>query len=597
MEPLEGEEDDSDKDEISYNKYLENVNEELNKKKEEIIFINDVGLNSNLLNIKEIFDKIKKQNKSKILRTQNSFNSLNPSIIKNKIRNVDGGLVELEESENIDIHINNEEIKDALQKKKKTYIKSKKEKNEEKLDYISSLMLSKIEIKKYINNDKRIMTYNNIKNSNFFLKQKDLMLNIKEKKNNLRKIKSGKIMKKIDIIKRDKYKDNSSFLSNKLLNKKYNENRTESDEKEENDLFDIFGKKRHKNNIMEAYYLLDEENSEKSEKEKVVEEKIPRKIIEAKHKIKKNEEKEEEEKKEEEKKEEEKKEEEEKNGEYIHPLVKLEESIKRINMKTKKKKKQIQQPPIEDQKKEEKKKKLSIPKQKKEIKIKYKDTTNVNIENNPNTKRLQSPAINSILNDIRGLSKLIIKSNKKKKNKKNAIKYEKHFGYEYWKENEFRKTFLHPLTTNKRRLSSFKSINSTIVQDDNNSLLSSNFSSFLKKNNDMNYKNMYYDYNNDNFSLNINNDNFNPYSINWTKKMLETGYNRKIKLKKRISGIPEIELMTRSKSSFYLLQPKINYNLKNFVDSKNNNFYKKNYNMFGRIYSKNEVEFPFIYKP
>ena len=155
MEPLEGEEDDSDKDEISYNKYLENVNEELNKKKEEIIFINDVGLNSNLLNIKEIFDKIKKQNKSKILRTQNSFNSLNPSIIKNKIRNVDGGLVELEESENIDIHINNEEIKDALKKKKKIYIKSKKEKNEEKLDYISSLMLSKIEVKKYINNDKR----------------------------------------------------------------------------------------------------------------------------------------------------------------------------------------------------------------------------------------------------------------------------------------------------------------------------------------------------------------------------------------------------------------------------------------------------------
>ena len=33
IEPLEGDEDDSDKDEISYNRYLNNVNRELNTKK------------------------------------------------------------------------------------------------------------------------------------------------------------------------------------------------------------------------------------------------------------------------------------------------------------------------------------------------------------------------------------------------------------------------------------------------------------------------------------------------------------------------------------------------------------------------------------
>ena len=86
FEPLEGEEEeDSDKDKISYNKYLNNVNKEPNTKKEEIIFINDIGLNSNLLNTKELFDKIKKQNKPKILRSQSSFNSKNASFIKNKM--------------------------------------------------------------------------------------------------------------------------------------------------------------------------------------------------------------------------------------------------------------------------------------------------------------------------------------------------------------------------------------------------------------------------------------------------------------------------------------------------------------------------------
>ena len=271
-------------------------------------------------------------------------------------------------------------------------------------------------------------------------------------------------------------------------------------------------------------------------------------------------------------------------------------------MKAKKKKKPPP-PPVESPKKEEKKKKLIQAKKKKEIKIKYRETTSVKIEstgNNINNNiRLQSPAINSILNDINSLSKLIIKksNNKKKKEKqKNSVKYEKHFGYEYWKENIFRRSILHPIATNKRKLSSFRSISSTVAPDDNSLL--SNFSSFLNNNNNKNFNNInnpYSDFN-DNFSFNINNDDFNPYSINWTRKMLKNAYNKNIKLKKGISGVPEIELMARSRSSFFTLQPKISINMRNIVDSKNNNFYNKNSKMFGRIYNKNEVEFPLIRK-
>ena len=575
IEPLEGDEDDSDKDEISYNRYLNNVNRELNTKKEEIVFINDLGLNSNLLNTKEIFDKIRKQNKSKIIKSQSSFNSFNASLIKNKKLNADASLVELEENENV--KINNDKIKEAL-KKKKIRLKKEKKENDVDLSYIGRLMLSKLEVKKFINNEKRIMTYNNLNNINLYLNQKDLLLNIREKRNNIRKIKSGRIYKKIEMIKRGKTKNNSIIFGSK--SKKYNENPSEN---EENEKEDIFGEKKKKNNYIDPYYLLDDEEiSDKSEKEKEAENKIP--IIEIKAQINKEEEVK-------------------KSDEYVHPLIKLEESIKRINMKLKKKKKPPPPPPVEDQKKEEKKKKLLQAKKKKEIKIKYRDTTSVKIEstgNNINNNiRLKSPVINSILNDINGLSKLIIKkvNNKKKKQKqKNSVKYEKHFGYEYWKENIFRRSILHPIATNKRKLSSFRSISSTVAPDDNSLL--SNFSSFLNNNNNKNFNNInnpYSDFN-DNFSFNINNDDFNPYSINWTRKMLKNAYNKNIKLKKGISGVPEIELMARSRSSFFTLQPKISINMRNIVDSKNNNFYNKNSKMFGRIYNKNEVEFPLIRK-
>ena len=223
------------------------------------------------------------------------------------------------------------------------------------------------------------------------------------------------------------------------------------------------------------------------------------------------------------------------------------------------------------------------------INIKYKDINSVNgPENNIISSRLKSPAINSILNDIKSLSNKVMKTNKIKKSRSKKNLYEKHFGYEYWKENEFRKTFFHPMSTNKKIPSAIGSMNSTLLPDDSYSMISSNLN-YALKNNDYYINDEY-----SNFLFKINDNSFNPYSVHWTKNMLKN-YNRKIKLKKRISGIPKIELKTRSRSSVSM-QPTINYNLRNVVDSKNSNFYRKNNNMFGRIYNKNEVEFPFIYK-
>ena len=125
-----------------------------------------------------------------------------------------------------------------------------------------------------------------------------------------------------------------------------------------------------------------------------------------------------------------------------------------------------------------------------------------------------------------------------------------------------------------------RSMKSTIFPDENFSLASSNFSWLL--NNDYSYQ--------------IKEDILNPYSINWTRNILKNSFNRNIKLRKKISGVPEIELMSRIKSSMSSSQPKITYNLGKLVDIKNNNYYKKNEKIFGRIYNNNEVEFPLISK-
>ena len=607
IEPLEGEDEESNNDELSYNKYLKGVNKELNIKKEEINFINDLGLNNNLLNTKELFDKIKKQNKVKTLKTQNSFISLNKIIIKNNL-GYESNIIDIEDLENE----NNKDIKKDNKNKEKIYKhnKIKSNKLDTKLESIKNSLLSKIEIKKYIENEKRIMTYNNNRKNINEINKKEIMLNINEKKKFLRRIKSGRIYQKLEKIKKGIDKNNSSkkYIKNNIC-KEVNETGNDTNEKE-----DIFGnKKKKKNEIIELFNILDDE-VEKKEKEKednvngskkygsgieVIKiqkkekttlnpknevnndknEEIKNDIEEIKNDNDNNNDKEEEIKKE---------------G-YIHPLVKLEQDIKKINMKLKKAKKNPINP---ESKKDEKikKKYLFLNKKNNIYKNRNKETNNGKIEDNINNKnnRLKSPAINSILNDISSLSKLVIGKTRDKKNKRkhNNI-YQKHFGYEYWKENEFRKTYLYPLSSNKRGFNSFKSLNSTNAPDDNYSNISSNLSWFLKKNNEH-----FLDEYNDLFLFKRKENFCNPYSIKWTKNILKNSYNRTIKLKKRISGIPQIELMSRSKSSLSILQPNINYNynFRNYVDSKNKKFFKKNNNMYGRIYNNNEVEFPFIYK-
>ena len=192
------------------------------------------------------------------------------------------------------------------------------------------------------------------------------------------------------------------------------------------------------------------------------------------------------------------------------------------------------------------------------------------------------------------MSQLILTDNKKK-TKKNKDLYYRHFGYEYWKNNEIRQKLLYPVKTKKKGISnSVKSINSTIMPEENNSLFSSNFS-WLSKNN---RNNKYYDIYSDNFSIKLKEEKLNPYSLNWTKNILKHAYNRKIKLKKKISGVPEIELIPRSKSSISSFQSKTPNNINQYINRNNNNnkVFRKNNNLFGRIYNNNGVEFPFIYK-
>ena len=568
LEPLEGSEDNSQNVDISYNKYLKRVNKEL--KGQDIKFINDLGLNNNLLNIKEIFDKIKKQNKFKKLKTQSSFSSLNKIVIKNKLGSDDGGIIDIEE--NMYTYIKKEKEKENKYKNKENRLKNKLN-----ISFMRKSLLSK----NYISNEKRMMTYDNIntlKNINKNLDNKEILLNTKEKKNNIRRINSGRVHK-IDIRKKEKKEHPPQNAEDNGGDNRANEFNYEHSKEREKE--DIFGNKRKKNIIQDPFNLLDDEEEEEIVP-KVTSKDTKIKIIKIGRDSKKDEIK---------KKEEVKKEEKKVEDVYIHPLQKLEENIKKMNMKRKKKKKNSTKI---DHSKEDKDKNKDKDKDKDKNKIKNKnlflakknksknrETNSVKI--NKNSSRLKSPAINSILNDISALSKLITtKIEKKRKKNKNDNNFDKHFGYEYWKENEYH---------HKRGVSSsYKSINSTMMPEDTNSMFSSNFS-WLFKNNEK-----YFDIYNDNYTSKIKDDLINPYSVNWTKSILKNSYNRKIKLKRKISGIPEIELMSRSKSTISYLQPKVTYNVREFIDRKNNNLFKKSGNLYGRIYNNNEVEFPFIYK-
>ena len=93
------------------------------------------------------------------------------------------------------------------------------------------------------------------------------------------------------------------------------------------------------------------------------------------------------------------------------------------------------------------------------------------------------------------------------------------------------------------------------------------------------------------FTLGIKENSMNPYSIKWTKSMIKNGYNRNIQLKNNISGVPKIELVRVQSSMPYTKKEKIKYDKNKNI----NEIFRKNNNMFGRIYkNNNSIEFPII---
>ena len=600
MEPLEGRlnGENGDENDLEYNSYLKGVKNDLNKTKQDYHFVNELGFNDNLLRTKEIFDKIKKQSKLNLSSKQNSLSSFNNIFIRNKIGGgFDDGIIDINDRLYEDYEDNNIDGDKETKGKRR-----KKRKRKNKIISVAKLFLSKIDMKKYLNNKKRVVTYDNINDINKYLNKDDIILNKEERNTIPRKLNSGKIAPKF----LDKLREKNEYIEEQISEDYFNKINSDEDEIDK-----ILGFKRKKNIIIEPYTLLDENYNGEEDEDEIGNRKnnnikndlnkqknSTNNVNKQNNKNNKNNNKQSNKnkpnnllnkldgKKEEIKGVGEREREgeggekgEENKGDYKHPLIKLEEDIQRRNLNIdKKKKKKKHQNANEEKKKGENKpkKNLFLGRNKNIIKIQFKDTISTKIEDKKH--RLKSPAINSILNDISNLSNSIIKRNKKEKKVKD-IQYDQNFGYEYWKENKFRESILHPLSSNKKGAHSFRSINSTIAPDDTFSICSSNFSWLL----------------NNNYSY-IKEDVLNPYSVNWTKKVLQNSFNRKIKLKKNLSGIPEIELMSRIKFSISSSQPKMNYNRAHIVDNKNNYYYKKNSKVFGRIYNNNDVEFPLISK-
>ena len=458
------------------------------------MFIHDLGLSNNRLNVNDLFDKIKKRQKFK---PRNSFLSVS---MMNK---------------------RDEDIKQQLPKKIipiKRYFKVKD---------IPNLIIPKGDLKKYIKIGTRTITFDNRKNINYYFCFKDILLNIRERKKSVRIIKSQKLFKK--------------FKKKKIS---------------KNIEADIIGNKKD-NKIKDSLSLLD--SSKKSSKiviEDKKEDELELKVIIPQKEVKK----------------------EEKKNESPKEIIKITHKIKK-----------------------KKKKKTLVPKKnnivnKNTLNLLYKNklfqkkgtiTTIISNRINPRKikSKLKSPAINSILKDIRDLSQSILTSRTKKNNEKKdrTVLYDKHFGYEYWKENEIRKLCYH--SNSNRKNKSFR-INFSPNKDlDTFSQMSSNFSWLFSKNN---FDDLH-DYETD-FSSGNKNKSLNPYSINWTKNVIQNNYNRKIKLKNCISGIPKIELIRVQSAIPYTNKEQIIYNQSKIE----NEFYRKKNNMFGRIYKNNEVQFPVI---
>ena len=490
MEPLEGGEESEEQDDGTYRKFLNSIKEDLNLKKENIVFVHDLGLNNNKLNVNDLFDKIKKKSRFK---NRNSF----LSVYRPKKEDI---------------------IRDTYVKKPKKIIPKRRIWG---FKAIKSLFVSKIQLKQYLKSGKRILTYDNRKNVNNYFKIKHTLLNIRERKNAVRRNNSQKIFKKL---KKGQISDNSDD--------------------------NIFSFKK-KGKINDSLSLLDssKKTSKISEQKKKKEEEEKKLKEEEKQEVKKDE---------------------------------TDENIKKLSPKNQKKKRNI----LKQKKKIAKKKKNYFLNKNSIFKRKGANPISVSRYNmNNNEKKFKSPAINSILLDIKELSQSILTNRIKKHNdKKNrTILYDKHFGYEYWKENEMRKYLCHNSTTN-RNSKSFRALYNPYKDWNTFSVFPSSFSPLYNQRNGDDIL----DYETD-FTSGINEKSTNPYSINWAKNIIQNSYNRKIKLKNNFPGVPKIELVRVNSSIFSPNREKITID-----KSKNASEIFRKTNMFGRIYKNNELEFPII---
>ena len=499
IEPLEGgDEESEEQDDGTYRRYLNNIKEELNQKKENIVFMHDLGLSNNRLNVNDLFDKIKKRQKFK---PRNSFLSVS---MLNK---------------------GDEDINKELSKKIvpiKRYFK---------INDILNLIIPKGDLKKYIEIGNRTITYDNRKNINYYFCFKDTLLNIRERKKSVRKIKSQKLLKKYK-----KRQISQNIEADIFCNKKNNKIKDSFsllDSSKKSSKILIKGKKEDE---LELKVIVPKKEERKEEKKKEIKNESPKETKKVTHRIKKK-----------------------KKKKTISPKKNNIVNKNTLNLLYKNKL------------------------------FQKKGTTTTIISNRINPKKikskLKSPAINSILKDIRDLSQSILtsrtKKNKEKKDKN--FLYDKHFGYEYWKENEIRKLCYH--SNSNRKNKSFRVKFSPNKDPESFSQMSSNFSWLFSNNNFDDIP----DYDTD-FSFGNKNISLNPYSINWTKNMIQNNYNRKIKLKNRISGIPKIELIRVQSAIPYRSKEQIIYNQSKIE----NEFYRNKNNMFGRIYKNNEVQFPVI---
>ena len=136
MEPLEGEEESEEQDDASYKRYLNNVKKDLNLKQEKIVFIQDLGLSNNILDVNGLFEKIKKKSQFK---NRNSY----LAVLRPNKEDID----DIKEDDN-----NKEQPKKIIPIRRKMDFKG-----------IKNLLMTKTELKRNMKNRKRLLTYDNRK--------------------------------------------------------------------------------------------------------------------------------------------------------------------------------------------------------------------------------------------------------------------------------------------------------------------------------------------------------------------------------------------------------------------------------------------------